>query len=71
MDKTKKNINNEKNSEKKCQLCRAGFDVWLSTLNFNPEREEKIRAHFSRYCPDCGLSEKEEKKGKIKNIITA
>lgn len=71
MNKIKKNAKNKESLNKKCQLCKAGFDIWLSTLNFNPEREEKIRAHFSKYCPDCDLSEEKGEKVKIKNVITA
>ena len=54
--------NNANEPDKKCQLCRAGFEVWLSSLNFGSERDAKIRAHFLKYCPDCESFDKKEKR---------
>jgi len=53
-----KNVKNlEKDeSEKKCMLCEAGFDAWISTLEFSEERQERMRAHFMKFCPDCKAS---------------
>jgi len=42
-------------SEKNCRLCLAEFEVWLSTLNFAPEREEKLRNKSFIYCPACKM----------------
>lgn len=44
-----------KNIEKNCEVCKAGFEAWMSTLNFSEEREEKMRSHFLKYCPECRL----------------
>lgn len=57
--KNAKKINKtEENNANKCMLCKAGFDVWVSTLNFPAEREEKLRMHFLKYCPDCAEKNK-------------
>ena len=54
------NNDNKKESDKICQLCKAGFEVWVSGLNFGAEREEKLRNHFLVYCPTCKEIEKTE-----------
>ncbi len=64
-----KNANEISNINKKCQFCKAGFEVWLSTLNFNSEREERIREHFLKYCPECQLLGEKEEEVKTKNTI--
>lgn len=46
-----------------CAICKTKFEIWISTANFDPELEEKIRQHFSRYCPVCKiLTELEQNK---------
>lgn len=59
------------NINKKCQFCKAGFEVWLSTLNFNFEREERIREHFLKYCPECQLLDEKEGEAKTKKTIVS
>ncbi|MDD2731949.1 MAG: hypothetical protein PHI53_02005 [Candidatus Pacebacteria bacterium] len=47
-----------KEAEKECDTCRNSFIVWLSSLNFEPEKEEEIKAHFLNHCPKCRLVDK-------------
>ncbi|MFH1656511.1 MAG: hypothetical protein ABH956_01920 [Candidatus Nealsonbacteria bacterium] len=41
-----------------CNLCKSNFLVWLSTLNFEKEKEDGIRRHLNNHCPSCRLCEK-------------
>jgi len=50
--------NKEKKIERDCKLCMAGFEVWVSNLNFASEREEEMRKKLLDYCPVCKLSKK-------------
>jgi len=46
-----------KKIEKDCNLCQNSFTVWLSTLNFDREREENIKEHLYNHCPSCKVVE--------------
>lgn len=47
-----------------CVLCKAKFDIWISTSNYDPEIEENIRKNFYLRCPVCKALEELEKKRK-------
>jgi len=36
-----------------CLQCKAKFDIWLSTINFDSETEENIKKNFFQHCPVC------------------
>lgn len=47
------NPKNTKKIERDCNLCRSNFAVWLTTLNFDREKEENIKQHIHNHCPSC------------------
>lgn len=53
-------IKEKKILEEDCQLCMAGFEVWVSTLNFTSDKEEAMRQKLLEYCPVCKLVKSKE-----------
>lgn len=43
---------------KQCGICRNNFIAWLTSLNFNGEREGNIKSQVYNYCPACRVFEK-------------
>lgn len=44
--------------ERNCNLCRGNFLVWLTTFNFDQEKERNIKEHIYNYCPACKIVDK-------------
>lgn len=42
-----------KQIQMECTECNTKFDVWVTTTNFTPEREELIRKNIALHCPVC------------------
>ncbi len=38
---------------RKCNLCKASFNAWLPTLNYDNDKEEAVKGHVYNYCPVC------------------
>lgn len=47
-----------KSLKRECNLCKASFDAWLSTLNYDNDREEALKERVHNYCPICLVPEK-------------
>ena len=45
-----------------CALCKAKFDIWISTANYSTELENNIRENFYNHCPVCKILEELIKK---------
>jgi len=56
------NQENYKKLEIECMLCKTKFDIWISTINYDPEVEEHLRKNFYQYCPVCKTLEELKKK---------
>lgn len=56
------NRNTKKEIEKACNLCKGNFFAWLTTLNYEKEKEENVKNHMHNYCPACRVFEKRIKK---------
>jgi hypothetical protein len=57
----KYNKSSIKKIEKECTLCRDSFVVWLTTLNFDRDKEENIKKSIYNHCPSCRVLEKSKK----------
>ena len=44
--------------KRECNLCKAGFQAWLSSLNYDNNKEEAMRERIHNYCPICLVSER-------------
>ena len=47
-----------KKIEVECAVCKTKFDIWLESVNYNEEVEQRIRDNVYRYCPACRALEK-------------
>ncbi|MDD2913658.1 MAG: hypothetical protein WCZ99_01950 [Candidatus Paceibacterota bacterium] len=61
----KKTVKNYKNIKKECNLCMANFNAWLSTLNYDKDKEEAVQSRLYNYCPVCLVSEKTGHKSRL------
>ena len=43
----------KENKNKECRLCKADFEVWASTMDFDSEKEERMRKGLSHFCTVC------------------
>ncbi len=46
-------IKKDRQLQEDCQICKVNFEVWLSSLNYSPEREEKMKERIAMRCPAC------------------
>jgi hypothetical protein len=51
------NKNTIKEIGKQCGVCRSNFSAWLTTFNFEGERENNIKSQVYNYCPACRVFE--------------
>lgn len=59
----KYNKETKKEIQKTCNLCKGNFFAWLTTLNYERDKEENVRRHMYNYCPACKVFDKRIKKG--------
>ncbi|MDD4897736.1 MAG: hypothetical protein PHH17_03550 [Candidatus Pacebacteria bacterium] len=43
----------------------ANFNAWLSTLNYDKDKEEAVQSRLYNYCPVCLVSEKTGHKSRL------
>ena len=65
MKNTKNIKKNYKSIKKECNSCKANLTAWLSSLNYDKNKEEAMKDNFHNYCPVCIVSEKTRHKGRI------
>jgi hypothetical protein len=54
MNNKKNKIKNYKNRiELACLKCKAKFDIWVSSSDFDWEVEERVKHKLIQYCPPC------------------
>lgn len=54
-----------KSIAKECNICVNGLNAWLSSLNYDSNKEEAIKKNIYKYCPICIVSENTKHKGRI------
>lgn len=62
MKKIKKSY---KSLKKECNICRSNLEAWLSSFNYNSNKEEAIKSNINNYCPVCITSENLNHKSRI------
>lgn len=58
----KYNEDTKKEIIKQCNVCRGNIMAWLTSVNFDQEKECGVKSHLYNYCPACRVFEKRLRK---------
>lgn len=60
-----KKIKTYSSIKKECNTCKNSLNAWLSSLNYDNNKEEAIKNNIYKYCPICIISDNTRHKGRI------
>ncbi len=50
---------------KECISCKNNLFAWLSSMNYDNDKEEAIKKNIYNYCPICIVAEEVKHKGRM------